>query len=113
MSDGFTETLDRMQAFYGALARDGAMVDRRGAGLDAVIAETGGHLAEIGPEPLERVPRPCPPDHPRADLLRRKSPAQGMPLPDGWRDGGEGPVAALRDRFARLMPFRDFLAMRL
>ena len=96
-----------------ALTRYRAMVDRWGDGLVDAIDATGGRLAQIGPEPLKRVPRPYAPDHPRADLLRRKSLALGMPLAPGWRETGNGLVAALIDRIEALLPFRDFLVRRL
>ena len=99
-----------------ALTRYRAMVDRWGDRLAeeiaAVEARPGGHLAAIGPDPLKRVPKPYDPDHPHADLLKRKSLALGLPLPDGWRDG-DGLVAALTDRFETLLPFRNLLAERL
>ncbi|WP_167766831.1 DUF2461 domain-containing protein [Jannaschia formosa] len=95
------------------LARYRAMVDRWGDRLAEVIEASGGHLAEIGPEPLRRVPKPYAPDHPHRDLLRRKSLALGMPLPRGWRAEGDGLVTALLDRLEALMPFRDFLVARL
>ncbi|MCK0168737.1 DUF2461 domain-containing protein [Jannaschia sp. S6380] len=96
-----------------ALTRYRTMVDRWGDRLAAIIDDSGGHLAQIGPAPLKRVPRPYSPDHPHAELMRRKSLALGMPLPPGWRDTGDGLVAALTDRVEALMPFRDFLAERL
>ena len=96
-----------------ALTRYRAMVDRWGDRLSDVIAASGGTLAEIGPEPLRRVPKPYDPDHPHGDLLRRKSLALGMPLPDGWHDTGDGLVAAVAARVEDLLPFRTFLAERL
>ncbi|PWJ22278.1 DUF2461 domain-containing protein [Jannaschia seohaensis] len=95
------------------LTRYRAMVDRWGDRLTEIIDASGGHLAEIGPEPLKRVPKPYDPDHIHGDLLRRKSLALGLPLAEGWRESGEGVVAALTERFELLMPFRRFLAERL
>lgn len=96
-----------------ALARYRAMVDRWGDRLSEIVDASGGTLASIGPEPLKRVPRPYDPDHPHAALLKRKSLALGLPLAEGWRDTGDGLVAAIADRIERLMPFRTFLAERL
>ena len=96
-----------------ALTRYRAMVDRWGDRLAEIIAQSGGHLAGIGPEPLKRVPKPYDADHPHGELLRRKSLALGMPLPDGWRGTGDGLVAALVERVETLLPFRRFLAERL
>ncbi|MEM8851337.1 MAG: DUF2461 domain-containing protein [Pseudomonadota bacterium] len=95
------------------LTRYRAMVNSWGDRLTQVIAETGATLSDFGPEPLKRVPKPYDPDHPHADLLKRKALTLGTTLPDGWRDGGEGLVAALTDTFQSLLPFRTFLAERL
>jgi uncharacterized protein (TIGR02453 family) len=96
-----------------ALTRYRAMVDAWGGRLSEIVAASGGRLVEIGPAPLKRVPKPYAPDHPQADLLRRKSLALGMPLPEGWRDRGDGLVDALMERIEAVMPFRSFLAERL
>jgi uncharacterized protein (TIGR02453 family) len=96
-----------------ALRRYRVMVDAWGGRLDAVIGETGGRLLEIGPEPLKRVPKPYGSDHPHADLLKRKSLALSTGLAEGWRETGDGLVAALTDEFERLLPFRTFMAERL
>ncbi|GIT92664.1 TIGR02453 family protein [Jannaschia pagri] len=96
-----------------ALTRYRAMVDRWGDRLAEIMDDSGGHLAAIGPEPLKRVPKPYDADHPHADLLKRKSLALGMDLAPGWRETGEGLVAAVTDRIEVLLPFRTFLADRL
>lgn len=90
------------------LTRYRAMVDRKGDDLADTIEATGLPIADFGPDPLKRVPKPFDQDHPHADLLKRKALAIGGPLPDGWRDAGL--VPALSDRFALLVPFRSFLA---
>lgn len=96
-----------------ALARYRAMVDRWGDRLTRIIDDSGGHLSDFGPEPLKRVPKPYDPEHPHGALLRRKSLALGLDLRDGWRESGEGLVAAVSDRVETLLPFRSFLAERL
>jgi len=96
-----------------ALTRYRAMVDSWGDQLTEVIGETGAIIADIGPDPLKRVPKPYGADHPNGDLLRRKSLAVGMPLAEGWCDTDNGLVAALTDRIDALAPFRAFLATRL
>jgi uncharacterized protein (TIGR02453 family) len=44
-----------------------------GPALAALLAEAAGHGLEVGLDPLQRVPKPYPADHPRADLLRARS----------------------------------------
>jgi uncharacterized protein (TIGR02453 family) len=95
------------------LARYRAMVDAWGDRLAEVIDDTGARIVEIGPAPLKRVPKPYAPDHPHADLMRRKSLALGLGLPEGWRAGGDGLVAAIVAQMERLLPFQRFMAERL
>jgi uncharacterized protein (TIGR02453 family) len=77
-----------------------------GAALAATIdtALAAGH--RMNAAGLKRVPAPHDPDHPRADLLRRK----GMVL---WHDLDAAeqadPLTALTTGFARLEPFRKGL----
>lgn len=96
-----------------ALMRYRAMVDTWGDRLAKLIAGSGGHIADIGPMPLKRVPRPYDADHPHADLLKRKSLALRRMLPDGWRADGDGLVAAIANGIEGLLPFRQFLTERL
>ena len=98
-------------ATFVGLVRYRAMVDAHGDELAGLIAASGGRLADIGPEPLKRVPKPYAPDHPHGDLLRRKALALMLPLPDDWRDAGL--VPALTARIERLLPFRDLLVRQL
>lgn len=69
-----------------------AFVDREGADLEASLtaAQTAvrAELSGWGPEPLKRVPKPYDPDHPQADLLKRKSLAVTAPFPEDWRSLG-------------------------
>ena len=75
-----------------ALTRYRAHVDRDGAALAAAIEgdakEVGADISDWGPPPLKRVPKPYAPDHPQADLLRRKALAITAALPPTWRDTG-------------------------
>ncbi len=96
-----------------ALIRYRAMVDAWGAPLSDIIEASGARIIRIGPPPLKRVPKPYDADHPQGGLLKRKSLALGVDLPAGWRDTGDGLVAALTDCTERLLPFRSFLAERL
>jgi uncharacterized protein (TIGR02453 family) len=52
-------------------------VDTEGEDLAEAIAEAarsvGANLSHWGAAPLKRVPKPYPPDHPQAELLKRKS----------------------------------------
>jgi len=47
--------------------------DAEGPALAALLDEATGHGLEAGLDPLQRVPKPYPADHPRADLLRARS----------------------------------------
>lgn len=82
----------------GALDRWRALVDAKGARLARAIAEAhaavGAGIAEWGPEPLKRVPKPYPADHPHADLLKRKALILSAPVPPGWRETGLVPTLA-------------------
>lgn len=87
------------------LTRFRAHVDARGDKLQAALDAAGVRGATIsdwGPEPLKRVPKPFAPDHPHADLLRRRALAVHAEMPDDWR--ATGLVAALDRRIADLRP---------
>ena len=47
--------------------------DASGKELEAIFAEAGGKGLEPWLDPLQRVPKPWPPDHPRAHLLKARS----------------------------------------
>ncbi|MEM7710361.1 MAG: DUF2461 domain-containing protein [Pseudomonadota bacterium] len=96
-----------------ALTRYRAMVDTWGDRLSDILDETDARIADIGPDPLKRVPKPYDADHPHGDLLKRKSLALTTALDPGWRATGDGLVSALTDTFERLLPFRAFMADRL
>lgn len=102
-----------MMGFGGeTLRRYRAMVDRWGDPLQQVIDDSGAALADFGANPLVNIPKPYDPEHPHGDLLRRKSLILSTTLPDSWRVGGDGLVAALTDRIETLAPFRRLLVER-
>ena len=94
------------------LAAFRALVDAEGAALEDMMAKATGSvsasLSDYGPEPLKRVPKPYAPDHPQADLLKRKAFALHAPLPPDWRDGGL--VNATLATASGLMPVYKLLA---
>jgi uncharacterized protein (TIGR02453 family) len=59
------------------LTRYRQMIDEDGDDLTDALAKAGTAagvtLSDWGPEPLKRVPKPFDPDHPHAELLKRKS----------------------------------------
>ena len=71
-----------------ALTTYRAMIDRRGDDLADALEASGAHLSDWGPDPLKRVPKPFDPDHPHAELLKRKSFAIRSELPAGWQATG-------------------------
>ena len=66
--------------------------DTLAGALDEASATAGVTLSSWGPAPLKRVPKPYPPDHPRADLLRRKGFTVERPLDADWRAMGHLPT---------------------
>ncbi len=89
-----------------ALARYRAAVDRDGAALAAALEAgraVGRALVDMGPEPLKRVPKPYDPDHPHADLLRRKGLALGRRLPPEAL--AEGLIPAMTRTATAMLPF--------
>ncbi len=58
---------------------------------------------------LKRVPAPYAGDHPRADLLRRKSFSVWVPSPDPALIYGPGAAQAIAEHLDRLRPLRDWL----
>ncbi len=87
-----------------------AIADDRGAALTTAIDDlAAARDVDVAGEQLARVPKPYPPDHPRADLLRHKSVQVRYiePLPDTV-DGAEfAPWCA--ERLARLLPVHHWL----
>ena len=98
--------------FRGAgLTRFREFVDREGDALAALLADvkatndTG--LSDWGPEPLKRVPKPFAPDHPQADLLRRKNLVVSANLPENWRKSGL--LASLHGRMEGMLSLWQML----
>ena len=96
-------SLARLRAFF---AEWGGLVENA---LEEVRGE-GAEFTDFGPNPLKRVPKPYPPDHPHAQLLRRKSLIVAAPL-TGWRETGL--VRAATDKAAALAPLTRLFAERL
>lgn len=77
----------------------------KGADLTRIVAEMRTLGVRFSEPELKRVPAPFPADHPRGELLRRKSFTF-------WKDMGDpaGQLAkALRNGFSTLMPAQDWL----
>lgn len=87
-----------------ALTRYRGFADRHGADLLAAMDKTGVWFSDWGAPVLKRVPKPYPPDHPQADLLRRKSLVLHVPAPEAWRSHRGGLVSAVRAAFATAEP---------
>lgn len=75
-----------------ALIRYRAFVDAEGDALSAAMAEAGrsvgATVSDWGTAPLKRVPKPYPPDHPHAALLKRKSLVLQAPPAGDWQTEG-------------------------
>ena len=90
-----------------SLAAFRALVDRRGDALTEAIAASGAQISDWGPAPLKRVPKPYAPDHPQANLLKRKSFTLSYDLPATWR--ADGLVKATCAGVSALKPVFDIL----
>ncbi|WP_323784902.1 DUF2461 domain-containing protein [Thalassovita sp.] len=77
----------------------------KGADLMRLMADMQAHGISFSEPELKRVPSPYPADHPRGDLLRRKTFTFWKAVKD---DSGD-PVKALRNGFAELMPAQEWL----
>ncbi|CUH67643.1 hypothetical protein TG4357_03123 [Thalassovita gelatinovora] len=77
----------------------------KGADLMRLMTEMQAHGIRFSDPELKRVPQPYPADHPRGDLLRRKSFTFWKALSD---DSGN-PAKALRLGFAEVKPAQDWL----
>lgn len=97
--------LDRFRA---AIDRDGADLQ---AALDQIFATPGARIGDVGAAPLKRVPKPYAPDHPRAELLRRKALTVSIPL--GPERQAQGLIAEVRDRMQILRPLGDWMSTHL
>jgi uncharacterized protein (TIGR02453 family) len=89
-----------------ALARFRTFIDSRGdalkAAMDGAAQSAGAAISDWGPAPLKNVPKPYDPDHPHADLLKRKALAISAPLAAGWRETGV--VPAVQSTLKALFP---------
>ncbi len=106
-SPDYTTFLTGIPALKGEdLTRFRALIDRDGDALtdaiDAARDTLGAEISTWGAEPLKRVPKPYDPDHPHADLLRRKGLTIGAPLPDGWQ--ARGLLPTLNAMAPKLLP---------
>lgn len=95
------------------LTRFRAFVDKWGDQLEDAIAQTGMAFSEWGTPPLKRVPKPYDPEHPHAELLKRKSLILHRPVDAGWRDADGGLLSAVRREFERAAPVRELLEEKL
>lgn len=94
-----------------SLARFRAHIDRDGDALrDALSAgaEQGVAISDWGPEPLKRVPKPFAPDHPHAELLKRKALAVNVPIASSWRE--KGLIRAVNDSILVLRPILNAMS---
>lgn len=95
-----------------ALTQYRQFIDDRGdvlqAALDKAAISAGAEISDWGPPALKRVPKPYPPDHPHAELLKRKALAVSAPIPDNWEEVGL--VKALNARIDDLLPIYRVLA---
>lgn len=87
-----------------ALTRYRGFIDSHGDAVREALGDRA--LSDFGAEPLKRVPSPYPPDHPHADLLRRKSLIAEHPL-EGWRKTGL--VRALQQASDAMMPLHRLI----
>ncbi len=83
------------------------MVDRRGDDLADALEASGAQLSDWGPDPLKRVPKPFDPDHPHAELLKRKTFAIHRDLPDGWQV--DGLLKTLNTMIPAILPVWEIL----
>ncbi len=89
-----------------ALTRFRAFIDVWGDQLVDAVDKTGMTYSNWGAAPLKRVPKPYDPDHPHADLLRKKGLILGAPLGQDWREAEGGLVTAVRAKFEGTEPLR-------
>lgn len=94
-----------------SLDRYRAMVDQHGTALTDALSKARlavrAEMSHWGPEPLKRVPKPYPADHPLADLLRLKALTLNADLAPDWR--AQGLVPSVMDRVRGMLPVWDIL----
>lgn len=97
-------TKDQVARYREAVAHDGT-----GPALVRVLRALERDGWEVGGEQLVRVPKPWLPDHPRADLLRRKSLTASLaPEPGEWLSTREC-LDVVREGFRALAPLNRWL----
>jgi len=91
--------------------REAVVDDRRGGALAAILQKlTRAGFAVGSHDVLQRVPRGLAPDHPRADLLKRKGLIVTFPDPPRDLLVAPGLVAWLVTRTKRVVPLVEWLA---
>ncbi len=83
------------------------MIDRRGDDVSDALKASGAEISDWGPDPLKRVPKPFDPDHPHAELLKRKSFAITTDLTAGWED--QGLLKTLNQKIPSIKPVWEIL----
>ena len=82
----------------GSVASGGELATELEGAADTVAAR----LSDWGAAPLKRVPKPFDPEHPQAELLKRKTLIIEAALPDEWQTTGL--VNSAGDIFAAMLP---------
>ncbi len=103
--DYFIVGLGLMGLSSDQLTRYRALVDQSGDALEDAFDQakaTGAQFGQWRAEPLKRVPKPYPADHPHAELLKQKGFTISAPISDGWR--ARGVLKATLERIADLKP---------
>ena len=59
---------------------------------------------------MKRVPKPYDPEHPHADLLKRKNLILHSKMDEGWRKTEGGLLSAVRAEFEKTEPVRKLVA---
>ena len=90
---------------YRAAAAD----DARGRKLEAVLGNVARQGYRVEGEQLKRVPAPYAADHPRGELIRRKSLNAWRDLDDGATVAGKGLLPQVLATFEALTPLVDWL----
>lgn len=91
---------------YRAAAADGG----KGPKLEAILKKTAAAGYRIEGDQLKRVPAPYAADHPRGELIRRKSLNAWLDIHDPTTVGGEALFPQVMDVFRDLSPLVGWLA---
>jgi len=95
------ETLTRYRRF---IDEDGDVLQ---TALQTAHRSAGAQISDWGPPALKRVPKPYAPDHPHAELLKRKALAVSAEMPDDWETTGL--IKAVNQRIGDLRPIHTVL----